>query len=339
MSAVTDIDPDLASRHVPPERIPVIDLAPLLVGGDTQTTAERIMAACRDLGFFYIQNHGVPERLRADFFAQAARFFALPLDAKLAVDVRGSHGHRGYFPVHAENNDPDASLDLKEGFDVMAEQPASHPGVQAGLPFHGANRWPAGLPGFEPTVIAYFDAMTALASRLMNAIAAALALPDGYFDDKLGVASGAPLAMLRMLHYPPQSGRITRAEIGTGAHTDYGLLTILAQDDHGGLQVRTPDGGWIDAPPLPETYVVNIGDELQRWSNDRLNSTPHRVINVSGADRYSAPFFFHAAYDTVIDCLPGCLDDGRAPKYPPITAGDYMWQRFEATFAHHKVDG
>jgi isopenicillin N synthase-like dioxygenase len=102
------------------------------------------------------------------------------------------------------------------------------------------------------------------------------------------------------------------------------------------LQVQSRDGDWIDAPPIPGTFVVNIADELQRWSNDRLISTPHRVINASGNERYSAPFFFHAAYDTVIDCLPGCAGDDRPARYPPITAGDYMWRRFTATFAHHR---
>lgn len=244
----------------------------------------------------------------------------------------GSRAHRGYFPGHAENNDPDASLDLKEGFDVMAEHPPDHPGVAAGRPFHGANRWPDGVAGLSETVDACFVAMTDLAGQLMRAVAIALGLPPGYFDDKLAGPDGLPLAMLRMLHYSPQAGTVTQDEIGTGAHTDYGLLTILAQDDQGGLQVLTRDDGWIDAPPLPGTFVVNIGDELQRWSSDRLNSNAHRVVNISGEDRYSAPFFFHAVHDTLIDALPGA-----AAKYEPITAGDYMWQRFEATFAHHKA--
>ena len=141
--------------------------------------------------------------------------------------------------------------------------------------------------------------------------------------------------MLRMLHYPPQSGSVTSHEIGTGALTDYGLITILFQDENKGLQVQSPDGDWLEIPPIPGTFVVNIGDELQRWSNDLLKSNPHRVINLTGRDRYSSPFFFHAGYDTVIDCLPTCGGTKKTKKYPPITAGELMWQRFRATFAHH----
>ncbi len=322
---------ELRSRYVPPDRIPIVDLAPLLVDNDPAPVAADMLRACTDLGFFYICNHGIEEQLRERYFSAAREFFALPLEQKLAADARASKAHRGYFPIHAENNDPGGSVDLKEGFDIMAEHAPEDERVRAGLPFHGPNRWPDGLPEFRATSMNYYDALTELAGAMMQAIAVALDLPPWYFGDKLD----GPLAMLRMLHYPPQEGEITKQEIGTGAHTDYGLLTILAQDDNGGLQVQTQDGEWIDAPPIPGTFVVNIGDELQRWSNDKLNSNPHRVINTSNKDRYSAPFFFHAAYDTTIDCLPTCRDEGRSAKYDPITAGEYMWQRFTATFVHH----
>jgi isopenicillin N synthase-like dioxygenase len=327
-----DIETGLIGRQLAASRIPVVDLAPLLSGSDPQSVADDILRACQDLGFFYISNHGIAEKLRTAYFDAAKQFFNLPLSEKQSIDVRGSNAHRGYFPMYAENNDPDASLDLKEGFDAMADQPADHQGVLQGLPFHGVNQWPAALPGFEDVVMRYYGAMTGLAVSLMRAVALALDLRSDYFDGKLD----GPLAMLRMLHYPPQSGHVTKREIGTGAHTDYGLLTILAQDHHGGLQVRTPEGDWISAPPLPGTFVVNIGDELQQWSNDKLHSNYHRVVNLSGADRYSSPFFFHAGYDTIIDCLASCGDGGADGKYEPITAGDYMWQRFAATFMHHQ---
>jgi len=325
--------PDLRADTLPAERIPVIDLTPLLQDGDPRPVAAAMRRACGDLGFFYVCNHGVNAELRNAYFAQARAFFDLPLAEKLKVDVRRSVAHRGFFPLHAENNDPDASLDLKEGFDIMAEQAPDDARVRAGWSFHGPNQWPDDMPGFRHTAERYYAALTALGENLMQAVAVVLDLPADFFDDKLTDAGGQPLAMLRMLHYPPQTGAIRKSEIGTGAHTDYGLLTILAQDDNGGLQIKAPDGGWIDAPPLPETFVVNIGDILQRWSGGRLKSTPHRVINTSGAERYSAPFFYHAAYDTVIDRLPSC-EDVTAPE-APITAGAYMWQRFSATFAHH----
>ncbi len=328
--------PGLRSQPLPADRIPVIDLTPLMQDGDPAPVAAEMQRACQNLGFFYIQNHGIDGALRRAYFAQARAFFTQTPGEKLKVDVRRSIAHRGYFPLHAENNDPDASLDLKEGFDIMAEHGPDDARVRAGSPFHGANQWPDGLPGFRQINQRYYAVMTALAEKLMQAIAVVLDLPADFFADKLTDAGGQPLAMLRMLHYPPQTGSITMSEIGTGAHTDYGLLTILAQDDNGGLQLQAPDGGWIDAPPLPDTFVVNIGDILQRWSNGRLKSTPHRVINTSGAERYSAPFFYHAAYDTVIDRLPSGEDVPNAEA--PITAGAYMWQRFSATFAHHDED-
>lgn len=329
---MSQIASELRGQVIAPERIPVIDLAPLLRDNDPAPVAREMLRACQDLGFFYISNHGIDDALRNDYFDVARRFFALPLEEKLKIDARRSNAHRGFFPVHAENNDPDASLDLKEGFDIMAEQALDDERVVAGVPLHGPNQWPEELEGFRETTMQYFDSMASLGEKMMQGIAVALDLPADFFAGKLD----GPFAMLRMLHYPPQSGQITRQEIGTGAHTDYGLLTILAQDDNGGLQVQTREGDWIDAPPLPGTFVVNIGDELQRWSNDALNSNPHRVINVSGKERYSAPFFFHAAWDTVIDCLPTCVDANEVGRYDPITAGDYMWQRFTATFAHHQ---
>lgn len=313
----------LRSIPIAQEQIPLVDLAPLVLHGDPVPVAAEITRACEALGFFYIANHGIDETLRQQFFALAQRFFALPIDAKEACVALPHHPFRGYFAIHGENNDPGVSLDLKEGFDVMAE--ASCGGV-----FGGPNRWPDEPSDFRQVVTEYYRAMTALCVTLMKSIAVALDLPPAYFCDKLD----GPLAILRMLHYPPQHGRVSSQEIGTGEHTDYGLLTVLAQDEHGGLQIRTRDEQWVHAEPIPGTFVVNIGDELRRWSNGRLPSSPHRVINVSGCDRFSAPFFFHAAENTVIDHLPTCgsresvADGGRST----VTAGELLLERYRETF-------
>jgi len=323
---------DLQSSLIVPDRIPVIDMKPLLKDDDPKPVAEEILSACQDLGFFYIYNHEIDHSLQTDYLSQAKQFFSLPLGEKMKSDVRNSTAHRGYFPLYGENNDPDLSLDLKEGFDVMAEHNHDDPRVIANLPFHGPNQWPENVSRFKSITMRYYNSMTNLATRLMQAIAVALKLPSDFFSDKLN----GPLAMLRMLHYPSQEGQVTPLVMGTGAHTDYGLLTILLQDKNPGLQVCTPDEGWVTAPPLEGTFVVNLGDELQRWSNDQFKSTPHRVINVSGKDRYASPFFFHAAYDTLIDCLPGCCNADGTSNYAPIRAGDYMWSRFLATFSHYQ---
>jgi isopenicillin N synthase-like dioxygenase len=260
--------------------------------------------------------------LRLEYFAELERFFKLPLERKLAVRQLPSGPFRGYFPPRAENNDPGRSIDIKEGFDAMADPIGSQTG-----PFWQSNRWPRDVAGLEAASTAYFEALTALAHRLMGAIAVSLDLTADYFEDKLDPT----FAILRGLHYPPSAGSEQSDEIGTGAHTDYGLITILAQDDTGGLQIRTDDG-WIDVPPIADAFVINIADGLQRWTNDLFRSSVHRVIDVAGGDRYSAPFFFHAAEDTIIDCLPGCAGESRPARHQPIASGAYLHERYGATF-------
>jgi isopenicillin N synthase-like dioxygenase len=312
--------------------IPLIDLQYLIGDNDETSISGEIIDICKTVGFFYIYNHGIDEKLINSHMSNIRKFFSLPLSDKLKVDVRQSNSHRGYFPIHAENNDPEISLDLKEGFDIMAEHDLNDERVIAGKPFYGPNLWPENIDGFREVTALYYGRMTSLSRMIMQAIAVGLKLPRNYFSGKLD----GPFAMLRMLHYPPQTGNITSREIGTGSHTDYGLITILSQDGNEGLQVKSENGDWLNIPPIPGTFVVNIGDELQRWSNDFLKSNTHRVINLSGKDRYSSPFFFHAGYDTVIDCLPICENIKTSKKYPPNTAGELMWQRFRATFAHHR---
>ncbi len=313
------------------DEVPLIDLQQSILDNNPVPAAKSIIDACKGLGFFYIFNHGIDDDLINKHMSNMRKFFNLPLNKKLRVDARKSNAHRGYFPIHAENNDPDINLDLKEGFDVMAEHDLNDERVIAGKPFYGPNQWPNNIDGFQEITTLYYERMTALSIIIMRSIAVGLKLPQNYFSGKLD----GPLAMLRMLRYPPQSSTNSPREIGTGAHTDYGLITILTQDENQGLQVQSLHEDWVNVPPIPGTFVVNIGDELQRWSNDLLRSNPHRVINSGSKDRYSSPFFFHAGYDTVIDCLPTCGGTKKTKKYPPITAGELMWQRFRATFAHH----
>jgi isopenicillin N synthase-like dioxygenase len=197
--------------------------------------------------------------------------------------------------------------------------------VIAGKAFRGVNIWPP-TPGFRDTTLAYFDAVWRLGRDLHEAIAADLDLSPGYFADKFD----RPMATLRLLHYPPRADG--RRDLGAGAHTDYGSITILLTDDAGGLEVRRRDGTWVQAPPIPGAFVCNIGDCLMRWSNDIYVSTPHRVTNPPGRDRYSVAFFLDPNPDVSIACLPGCCAPGQAAKYPPILAADYLRQRLDATY-------
>ncbi len=337
MSHAIQLDPALATAQLALNEIPLIDLAPLF-GGDAAAraaTARQIGAACRDIGFFYVTNHGVPAALVERAFVQSARFFALPAAQKAEIGIEQSACHRGYFMVGGENLDPAKQKkagDLKEGVKIGRDLKLEHALVQANTPLHGPNQWPQDLPGWRDTMQAYYDAMEALGRQMLHAFALALQLPETHFDNWLNT----PMTTLGPLHYPPQRGHITEEQLGAGAHTDYGCLTILAQDDAGGLQVRSTAGQWIDAPPIPGSFVVNIGDMMERWTNGAFTSTVHRVINVSGRERYSLPFFFDPDFSTPVVCLETCLAAGETPKYPPTTAGQHLLDMINASFSYHK---
>ncbi len=335
MPDTIQLDSSLVAKRVSLNEIPVIDLAPFLHGDAAAraAVAAKIGDACRNIGFFYIINHGVPRELVARVFAESARFFALPADRKAEIAIEKSACHRGYFMVGGENLDPakqKTAGDLKEGIKIGRDLPADHPLVVAGTPLHGPNQWPANLPGWRETMEDYYGAMEALGREMLHAFSLALGLPEDYFDGWLS----APMTTLGPLHYPPQTGHITEAQLGAGAHTDYGCLTMLAQDDAGGLQVRNAAKNWIDAPPVADSFVVNIGDMMERWTNGVFTSTLHRVINISGRERYSLPYFFDPDFSAPVTCLETCKGDGA--KFPPTTAGKHLLDMINASFSYHK---
>jgi isopenicillin N synthase-like dioxygenase len=299
--------------------LPVIDVAPLLDGDPARTarTAREIESACRGHGFFYITGHGVPT---AALEAASRRFFALPVEAKLEISLeRGGRAWRGYFPVGAEltSGRPDA----KEGLYFGAELGPDDPRVRAGLPLHGPNLFPLQVPELRTAVLAHLDAMRHLGQAVMRGIALSLELPADYF------AAGYtrdPTILFRIFHYPPAPGD----GWGVGEHTDYGLLTLLGQDDLGGLQVRTPHG-WIDAPPVPGAFVCNIGDMLDRLTGGWYHSTPHRVRNTGDRGRLSYPFFFDPGFTDEVPALPSRADavrrwDGQDLRAFTGTYGGYL---------------
>ena len=289
--------------------------------------AKEIGTACRDIGFFYVRNHGIPQDLMNGVFAAAKEFFSQPLDRKQAISIAKSKHNRGYAGVSSERLDS-KNADLKEAFNVGLDLDPQDPEVLGNKPFRGVNMWPEKMPQFRNTVLDYFNETWRLGRDLHLAIAADLGLPPGFFVNKFD----RPMATLRMLHYPPRPAG-SASSIGAGEHTDYGSLTLLLTDDAGGLEVRRRDGAWVSAPPIPGAFVCNIGDCLMRWSNDIYLSTPHRVTNPAGRDRYSAAFFLDPNPDTLVECLPGCSTDTVPAKYPPILAADYLRSRLEATYA------
>ena len=269
--------------------IPVIDVSALVSGKeDRDEVAGRIGQACRDWGFFYIVGHGVDEHLQRRLEEVSRQFFAQDLETKLEIKMSlGGRAWRGYFPVGGELTS--GKPDLKEGIYFGAELEDDHPLVIAGTPLHGPNLFPADIPPFRETVLAYMAAMTTLGHSLMAGIALSLGLEESYFFDRY---TSDPLILFRIFNYPPQPpNTASESNLGVGEHTDYGLLTILRQDMSGGLEIKIKSR-WVAAPPIPNSFVCNIGDMLDRMTGGRYLSTPHRVRNLAGHNRLSFPFFF-----------------------------------------------
>jgi len=289
--------------------LPVIDVGSLIGGGQAAAmaaAAAQIEAACRDRGFFYVTGHGVAASLLAELADASAEFFALPPADKLEIAMeRGGRAWRGYFPVGAELTS--GRPDLKEGLYFGTELPDDDPRVRAGLPLHGRNLFPRQVPRLRTLVLAYLAALTTAGQAVLAGVALSLGLDATYFVD--GYTTD-PTILFRIFHYPPSPANDD--SWGVGEHTDYGLLTLLAQDDSGGLQVAAPEG-WIDAPPIPGTLVCNIGDMLDRLTGGWYKSTPHRVRNRSGHGRLSFPFFLDPGFAADVPPLPGraaAADDG-----------------------------
>ena len=298
----------------------VIDVGALVSGvpdpAGLKATAAAIDRACRDTGFFLVAGHGVAGTALVDLDAAAREFFARPEAEKAGIAMaRGGQAWRGWFPEGGELTA--GRPDRKEGIYFGSELPADDPRVVAGRPLHGPNLFPAGVPALRPAVLGWIDEMTRLGHALARGVALGLGLDAGWFDDHLMTD---PTVLFRIFRYPARPPGDN--DWGVAEHTDYGLLTILAHDGTPGLQVRGTSG-WLDVPAVPDTFVVNLGDMLDRMTGGRYRSTPHRVRHASGGpasrDRLSFPFFFDPAWDARI--LPVPLDD-EAPTDDVATRWD-----------------
>ncbi len=305
-----------------PLDIPVIDIGPLRQADDAarRRVARAMREACTGTGFFYIANHGIPDAAVRQIFADNKRFFDSTADQKERVSIHNTQIFRGYDGVGTEALNQATGGDNKESMFLGVDHHDDHPLVVRGTPHHGLNQWPDWLPGWKESVNTYFDTMEGLARLLINGLAISLDLPWGHFDRDMV----DPMLSLRLLHYPPHPDADPDREVGCGAHTDWGVLTILAQDQTGGLEVQLPSGRWIAAKPIPGTFIVNIGDIMMRWTNDLYASTPHRVLNRSTNDRYSVAYFVDTNYYALVECLPTCTGPDRPKRYPPITAGEHL---------------
>lgn len=320
------------------DHIPVIDISPLRAAGREQSSvdgmARSIADACRTHGFFYITGHGVPVGLVARLEQLSHEFFALGMEEKMGISMaQGGRAWRGYFPLEGEMTS--GRPDLKEGIYFGTELSDDDERVRAGWPMHGRNLFPERPEELRSAVLTYIDEVTRVGHLVMEGIALSLGLSNSFFHDRL---TSDPLILFRIFHYPPQ--KEGTSQWGVGEHTDYGLLTILLQDAVGGLQVKS-SGRWVDAPPIPGTFVCNIGDMLDRMTGGLYRSTPHRVLNVSGKRRLSFPLFFDPSFEARVQRIDGIetVDDDRDQRWDKAsvhdfegTYGDYLLRKVSGAF-------
>jgi isopenicillin N synthase-like dioxygenase len=337
---------EMGARRMAFTSIPVIDIAALR-GADRaamEATAAQIGRACETIGFFYITNHGVPDALIGRTYAFSRRFHYSSVEQKSRVHVRLSPGTRGWIPAAAEDDDADPELyrlvepepdydpltkaHLHAAFDVTGEIAGDDPDFLAGNLMLVPNQWPDWIPGFRGQVLDYYGAVMGVGRLLFRAFAMRLGLPDDYFEQ----LTRKPPSQLRLLHYPPNALPMDNDHLGIGAHSDFECFTILHQGGPG-LQVMNAADEWVEAPPIDGTFIVNIGDLLEGWTNGRFKATQHRVVN-TGRERFSLPLFFAVDYHTVIEPLPAFVTPDNPARYNRIVAGDHL-AGFSVNFAKH----
>jgi isopenicillin N synthase-like dioxygenase len=318
-------------------KIPVIDYGPYFAGepGALARLAAEVRYACESIGFFYIYNHGVPQDLIDRTFAASKRFHAIEMERKLALKL--NENNIGYLPINASVQGASTvhkatKPNQNESFFVSHDRGPDHPDVRAGIPLRGRNQWPDGLPGFREDTMAYVNALDALCGRMIPAFAAALDLDPAFFTPMF--ANEAHVT-LRMLHYPPQEV-VEDNQFGQAPHTDNSFMTVLARHEVPGLAVRLTSGEWFPPPLIPGTLLVNLGNMMRRFSNDRFLSTPHGVLNESGTDRYSLAYFHSPNPDTVIQPVATCVSADNPPKYEPAVYRDLVLAFYRANYFHQR---
>ena len=332
------------------DRIPIIDLAPFISGdsGARTQVAMELGSAAETLGFAVVAGHGIDPIVGTALRNSALEFFDLPLEEKMAIRRPKNDQNRGYIPYGEETlvrmAGGDSPPDYKEVFAIGPdyfpnESYFTGPGS---YPSFAPNLWPAAPENLRPRMLTYWKSMETLMRIIAEGLAIALSLPGDTFDD---VLDQTHTSQLRLLHYPAVRGCPEPGQLRAGAHTDVGMMTILRNDPvPGGLQIKMRDGDWIDAPAVDDSFILNIGDLLMRWSNDRLVSTAHRVVlppSDAGEDsrRLSIGFFVGPRYNAMVECLPTCCSPDDVPRYAPISVHDYRTNRFAAGAGDNKPYG
>jgi isopenicillin N synthase-like dioxygenase len=317
------------ARQIAVDEIPIVDIGALVARDSAGSAAAgaAMREASERIGFFYVAGHGVPEALTASVFTTAAAFFALPEEAKTEVAV--NRRHRGWIGQGGAKMYGTARADLKESFVWGLDLPESDPEVAAGTPLMGPNQWPQQMPALRTALYGWYEAVLRAGHAILRGLALSLGRDAGFFEPYFA----RPLARGSAIWYPPQPPDLGREQFGVAPHTDYGGLTLLAQDMTGGLQVKGTSRDWVMAQPMPGTFVVNIGDLMHRWTNGRFRSNPHRVVNTSGRARQSAAVFFDPSFHAMIDPRD-LLDDPGQAAYPPIACGEWVVGKFDKAFKY-----
>ncbi|MBT7756683.1 MAG: isopenicillin N synthase family oxygenase, partial [Rhodospirillaceae bacterium] len=321
----------MSSDTLSGDAMPLIDLAPIANGdlSGARKIAPALRHALEETGFLMIVNHGVPQDLIDQTFAQAKCFHDQSMEAKRAV-LMNAHNNgymaMGRYNVSTSRASVEAKPDMNEAFFIKRERRADDPLALAGWRFAGPNEWPADLPGFREAILAYTEAVDALGRRLLPTVAVALDLAPDTFD----AAFAESQFSFRLSHYPRAERQPD--QYGIAPHTDANFMTFLAQSGVPGLQVKLASGEWWDVPYVPGSFVVNTGDMLHRWTNGRFKSTPHRVVPPEDQARYAIPYFLGPNLDTMISCLSSCCDADNPPLYPPITYADYIAWWYDANY-------
>ncbi|KAB8256177.1 hypothetical protein BDV32DRAFT_153496 [Aspergillus pseudonomiae] len=318
-----------------PTAPPILDFS-AFYGSDNDAKAklvEEVRKCCHYNGFFQITGHRVPLDLQRRVMKCSKRFFDLPLEEKMQIDKNLNTFNRGYELLRSQMLEAGTGPELKEGLYIGEEIPEDHPYFVQKKLNSGPNQWPQTVPGqaeFQLTTMEYYHAVFELAKDVLGVVALTLGVDSTFFEP---LTQGA-VATMRYLHYPAQpKDQDEKLNRGIGAHTDFGCVTLLLQDEVDGLQVLDmPTGQWLDVKPVEGAYVVNLGDLFMRMANDKYKSNIHRVINKSGRERYSIPFFFSGNPDYLCECLPNCRAPGEPAKYPPITVQERVTEAYKESY-------
>jgi len=298
------------------DTIPVIDLSGFATREGRSKIAAEVHDACTSIGFFLIKGHGISKTVMESMFKASEKYFDLPINER---EKHTNDFKRGFLRKGGQS---------KESYEISLDLPLDDPDVVAGCYLHGPNYWPGGHPWLQKVADQYLASILELGEKIERLFAIGLGIDEYYFVE----LCKKPTLHLRLMHYLEQPEEMRTRDLVIPAHTDYGMFTVLLQDPNGGLEIQRRDGTWVKAPQVEDSFVVNIGDMMEIWTNDLYVSTPHRVVGLSGRDRHSVPAFFAPAFNTSVECISSCLAPGEAAKHPPLLAGKYLDERLSQQY-------